>query len=166
MRARLQEAVEDLLGQGISETIWEQVSLPIRLGGLGISDPLILQPAARLAALLNLGMRGTQAVGVPASALATPARDLEGVMQRLQAQLGPNADPLAGWLAGTTPLSSAAEEHTTQKWWAEKVADMQSHKDENVLKQCFKKSALKHVFLLLFLNDKKNMFFIIGEVFR
>ena len=32
LRARLQEAVQDLLGIGISESIWDQVSLPIRRG--------------------------------------------------------------------------------------------------------------------------------------
>ena len=48
LRARLQEAVEDLLGMGVSDTVWEQVSLPTHLGGLGISDPLVLQPVARV----------------------------------------------------------------------------------------------------------------------
>ena len=128
LRARLQEAVEDLLGMGVSEATWEQVSLPTRLGGLGISDPLVLQPAARLAALLNLGMHGTEAVGVPAPVLLTPAADLPDVLHRLQEQVGPNMEPLASWLAGTTPLSSATAEHTTQRWWAEKVAVMQSQR--------------------------------------
>ena len=37
-------------------------------------------------------------------------------------------EPLAGRLAGTTSLSSATNEHTTQRWWAEKVAVMQSQR--------------------------------------
>jgi hypothetical protein len=132
LRARLQEAVQDLLGTGLSEETWEQACLPIRLGGLGITDPDVVQPAARVAALLNLGMHGTQAVGVPADVLATPAPDMQVTLCRLQAQLGPNMDPLASWLAGTTTLDSATKEHATQKWWAEKVSDAQSQRLDNV----------------------------------
>ena len=132
LRARLQEAVQDLLGTGLSEQTWEQVCLPIRLGGLGITDPDVVQPAARTAALLHLGMHGTQAVGVPADVLATPAPDMQVTLRRLQAQLGPNMDPLASWLAGTTTLDSATKEHATQKWWAEKVSDVQSQRLDNV----------------------------------
>ena len=132
LRARLQEAVQDLLGMGISESTWEQVCLPIRLGGLGISDPHVVQPAARVAALLNLGKNGTSAVGVPADVLCTPAPDLQGTLRELQVQLGPNMEPLASWLSGTLPISSATDEHTTQKWWAEKVADVQSQRLDTV----------------------------------
>ena len=128
LRARLQKAVEDLLGLGVSETTWEQVCLPIRLGGLGISDPHVLQPAARVAALLNLGLNGTEAVGVPPEVLSTPAPDLQGTLQELQLQLGPNMEPLASWLSGTTPLSSATKDHATQRWWAEKVAEVQGQR--------------------------------------
>ena len=45
---------------GVTEATWEQVCLPTRLGGLGISDPVVVQPAARLAALLNLQQKGTE----------------------------------------------------------------------------------------------------------
>ena len=85
-----------------------------------------------MAALLNLGMHGTWAVGVPADVLATPAPDMQVTLCRLQAQLGPNMDPLAGWLAGTTTLDSATKEHATQKRWAEKVSDAQSQRLDNV----------------------------------
>ena len=49
LRASLQEAAQDLLAMGISEHTWEQICLPIRLGGLGISDPHVMQPGARIA---------------------------------------------------------------------------------------------------------------------
>ena len=114
-QAKSQGAVQDLLGMGIGDCMWEQASLPIRLGGLGISDPHVMQPAARLAALLNLGQHGTSAVGVPADVLLTPAPDLQGTMLRLQSQVGPNMDPLAAWLSGTSELSTATDEHTTQQ---------------------------------------------------
>ena len=83
LRAKLQEAVQDLLALGVNEATWEQVCLPTRLGGLGISDPFVVQPAARLAALLNLQKNGTDFVGVPLEALATPAPDLPATLNRL-----------------------------------------------------------------------------------
>ena len=128
LRARLQEAVQDLLGMGISEHAWEQACLPIRLGGLGITDPHVVQPAARLAALLNLGLNGTQAVGVPARVLAHRAPDVHATLLQLQHQLGPNMEPLASWLTGAMALESATTEHATQKWWADKVSDVQSQR--------------------------------------
>jgi len=128
LRAQLQEAVQDLLGMGLSECVWEQVSLPIRLGGLGISDPHVLQPGARVAALLNLEKHGAEAVGVPANVLRTPSPDTQGTLHKLQLQLGPNMEPLASWLTGTVPLASATEQHATQKWWAEQVSDVQSQR--------------------------------------
>ena len=130
LRAKLQEAVQDLLALGVTEATWEQVCLPTRLGGLGISDPTFVQPAARLAALLNLQAKGTDSVGVPPHALATPAVDLPATLARLQAQVGPNMDPLAGWIDGSTSLASATEPHTTQKWWAVQVSEAQSRRHD------------------------------------
>ena len=80
MRAALQEASQDLLVNGISEITWELISLPIRLVVPGILDPHVLQPSARMAALINVGMHGTVAVGVPAEVLAKLAPYLHGTL--------------------------------------------------------------------------------------
>lgn len=130
LRSKLQEAAQDLLALGVSEATWEQVCLPIRLGGLGISDPHVVQPAARAAALINLQMNGTASVGVPPEVLLCPAPDLHATLARLQAQLGPNMDPLAGWIDGTTTLASATTDHTTQRWWAEQVFESLSRRHD------------------------------------
>ena len=130
LRAALQEAAQDLLATGVSEYTWEQICLPIRLGGLGISDPIVMQPGARIAALINLGKHGTTAVGVPADVLVTLAPDLPGTLARLQAQLGPNMDPVAGWILDTSTLASATKEHATQQWWAEQVSTLQSQRHD------------------------------------
>jgi hypothetical protein len=130
LRAKLQEAVQDLLAFGVTEATWEQVCVPTRLGGLGISDPEVVQPAARLAALLHLQQKGTESVGVPPEALATPAPDLSATLTGLQAQVGTNMDPLAGWVDGSTSLASATEPHTTQKWWALQVSEAQSRRHD------------------------------------
>ena len=64
--------------------------------------------------------------------LATPTPDMQGALHKLQLQLRPHMDPLAGWLSGTSTLDSATKKHTTQKWWAEKVSDAQSQRLDNV----------------------------------
>jgi len=81
-----------------------------------------------MAALTNLGMCGTAKVGVPADVLATPAPDLQSTLLRLQAQLGPNMEPLAGWILDNSKLATATTEHATQKWWAEQVSTIQSQR--------------------------------------
>ena len=54
----------DMLGCGLTANAWEQATLPIRHGGMGIKDPTTLRPVARLAALANFHARGT-IVGAP-----------------------------------------------------------------------------------------------------
>ena len=70
----MQEAVQNLLGMGISEGTWDLVSLPIRLGCLGISDPHLVQPSARFVVLMNLVMPSADAMVLPAQVLATRPR--------------------------------------------------------------------------------------------
>ena len=60
----LQTAVSDIVGSGVTFTAWEQATLPIRHGGLGIKDPSYLRPLARVAALANYHSRG-HLVGAP-----------------------------------------------------------------------------------------------------
>ena len=72
---------------------------------------------------MNLGLNGAKAVGVPANALAP---DLHVTLGRLQAQLGPNMEPLARWVTEPNPLASATSQHATQKWWAEQVDEVRS----------------------------------------
>jgi hypothetical protein len=91
---------------------------------------MVIQPAARLAALLNLQQEGTDRVGVPANALAMQAPDLPATLARLQAQVGPNMDPLAGWIDGSCSLATATKPHTTQKWWAVQVSEAQRRRHE------------------------------------
>ena len=80
------------------------------------------QPAARIAALVNLEMFGRESVGVPAIALMTPYPDLVPTIAALRAQLGPNFEPLAQWHADPCQLASASIDHASQCWWAGHVA--------------------------------------------
>ena len=121
----LRTASEDLVGMGMPDTAWMQVSLPMRCGGLGIRDPLQTQPAARMAALIGLEMFGRERVGVPNIALSSPSPDLVTTIGALRAQLGPNFEPLTSWHTDPSQLASASIDHASQRWWAEQVATEQ-----------------------------------------
>ena len=49
----LKTAVLDLVGCGLTTGAWEQATLPISKGGLGIRDPVKVWPEARLSAMAN-----------------------------------------------------------------------------------------------------------------
>ena len=57
--------MEDLVDMGVSNTVWAQVTLPMRHDGLGIRDPIQTQRAARIAALAGFELFGRDRVGVP-----------------------------------------------------------------------------------------------------
>ena len=118
----LRVAAEDLVSMGVSDATWAQVTLPLRLGGLGIRDPLQMQPSARMAALVGLELHGRERVGVPDVALTKQSSDLPATIASLQSQLGPHFEPLAGWHANPSQLASASFDHSSQRWWAEQVA--------------------------------------------
>jgi hypothetical protein len=122
LRDALQRAAEDLLGMGVNDLTWSQVSLPLRHGGLGVRDPVHTQPAARMAALIGLEMYGRESVGVPEAAFAMPSPDLVPTIGALRAQLGPNFEPLKQWHADPRQLASASTDHASQRWWAGHVA--------------------------------------------
>ena len=79
----LRTGVEDLVGCGFSDTAWQQATLPLRHGGLGIRDPIQTQPAARMAALVGLELNGRERVGVPEVALSRPSQDLVATIDAL-----------------------------------------------------------------------------------
>ena len=121
----LRVAAEDLVGMGMSDITWTQVTLPMRHGGLGIRDPIQTQPAARLSALIGLQMFGKDRVGVPEDAISHSPTDLLPTIQALRHQLGPHFEPLAEWNTQPSHLASASSDHASQRWWAEQVAKEQ-----------------------------------------
>jgi hypothetical protein len=118
----VRQAAEDLVGTGVPDITWGQITLPMRHGGLGIREPIQVQPAARMAALIGLEMFGREHVGVPDVALSQPSPDLPGTIAALRGQLGPNFEPLASWSANPRTLQSASIDHASQRWWADHVA--------------------------------------------
>ena len=88
----LKTAVLDLVGCGLTTGAWEQATLPISKGGLGVHDPAKVWPEARLSALANFHHRAA-GIGIPVDLCAVVAPD---VMEVLQAMLRVPSDTFKG----------------------------------------------------------------------
>ena len=115
----------------ITETDWTQSSLPHRLAGLGIKDPMVILPAARLAAGLTYKQRA-EALALPPEVCKYPA-DWNQQVRTMQGILGANFGPLEEWAAGSVPPSSLAEDHLSQIWWSHIIHAVRAVRLERVL---------------------------------
>ena len=116
----IRSAWTDVVGApGLTDHEWTQSTLPMRLAGLGIKDPSVVLPPARVAACLTFALRA-QNLHLPKEACVLPADWLSRV-QDLQGSLGQSFEPLSEWVQGNIRLESVAEEHLSQKWWSDKV---------------------------------------------
>lgn len=120
----IQNCFGDILGtRNLSELTWGQCTLPLRLAGLGIKDPLMILPAARVAASLCFLKRGIE-LRFPAEAVVLPP-DWGYRLADLQAKLGPNVEPLATWLR-EKHVSNVGDDHRQQKWWSMQIQKSQA----------------------------------------
>ena len=118
----LRSATESLVGTAISDMQWFQASLPIKKNGGGIENPAVLQYPARVACSIGFHLNAAASIGLPRALVERHLPDFPQVLSALQVQLGPNFDPVQGWLAAPfVDLQSADKTHATQKWWAEHV---------------------------------------------
>ena len=117
----LKTAVCDLVGCGITAHAWEQATLPIRLGGLGLRDPSHDRPAARLSALANYHTRASP-VGIPADYWRALAPDTKRAILDVQVVVGPQHDVSSRWANDATAILSADKPSTSQRWWADQIA--------------------------------------------
>ena len=99
----------------LSDAAWAQSSLPLRLGGLGIKDPLTLLPVARLAASLCFLERG-RLLCFPEETLCMPP-DWKTHVRGLHGILGASFEPVNTWLSLDAPAGVDAE-HRSQRWWS------------------------------------------------
>ena len=119
-RTTLQNTLGDIIGCGrVSDQQWTQASLPLRLGGLGIKDPMQTVAPARVAAILGFVESGSQ-MGLPAC-LLRPAPDLLPRLRDVVHWTGGDSEPAQSWRQGQTPRIEP--DHVKQKWWAAAVAD-------------------------------------------
>ena len=89
----LRVAVADLVGCGLNGTAWEQATLPISKGGLGVRDPeQCVWAEARVAALVGFHCKATDLVGLPREIASQLAQDTTEVLAHLVAVMG------QGWI--------------------------------------------------------------------
>lgn len=115
----LREALGSLIGASLPDHAWFQAGLPVRLGGLGIRDPLRVVMAARISAIVGFIEDG-DSVGVPNEALRAPPDFLPRATEATN-WLGDGWDPLASWISSGRPSCDDGD-FKRQKWWDEKIA--------------------------------------------
>ena len=92
LSAKIREAVDDLVGGGLTDRAWKQAGLPIRMGGFGVCDPVSAWPAARVAAVVGL-WQNVERVGLPEEACKCLPPDWPASTAFLLNQQSPNFDP-------------------------------------------------------------------------
>ena len=89
--ARLQVALrhhlDGILGYPTTAVQWQQSALAVRCGGLGVADPVMLRPAARLACTVHFLQHVQSVLGFSADLNIVP-RDVSITLPLLQTQLG------------------------------------------------------------------------------
>lgn len=118
----LRSTLEVIQGAPLSDAQWLQASLPSRLGGLGIRDPVYERTAARLAGILDFLTRGHRLVDPMGFEPHLPA-DLEGCLRETLAVLGSNSQPALGWSESPSLIAHAASNHIKQNFWSNAFAE-------------------------------------------
>ena len=115
------QAFEDIVGEGLTPHQLLQASQPLRAGGCGIRSPLVIRPAARIAALASFVSEGAARVGVPGQARLCPGSWIGPPLAELCTILGQNFDPLPSWLHQPEKIGFTDDNHNQQKWWSQSV---------------------------------------------
>ena len=120
MQALLVATWGTIIGTGIPDINWTLASLPVRLGGLGATDPVVIHPQAALASFLNAA---TGRAGLPLTRLD---HDLHAAVDSLCITLPAMAQPLQElWTAGSLP--ELLEDPIIESWTQQKVWSMAAH---------------------------------------
>ena len=117
----LQQTAIGFMWCGVTVNAWQQATLPIRLGGLGIKDPVSIRPFARIAALANLHVAG-KSVGCPGDLLSYISDDTTATLTEVVSKLGPNQDIPDKWLHEPTLIRHAERQQLSQHWWTAQQA--------------------------------------------
>jgi hypothetical protein len=115
----------DIVGApNLSESEWVQSTLPMRLTGMGIKDPVVVHPAARMASMLTFTRRAT-ALDMPEECCERP-EDWSEILCKLQAMLGHTAEPMLTWSHGFKD-EDVVQDHLSQKWWTHRIHKARHH---------------------------------------
>ena len=100
----------------MTDTQWLQATLPIRCGGLGISDPTRVHALARFACIVDFAQRAHIVLGLPVGSCEVPP-DCHQVVQALVPQLPPLPELIALALTERIPLQSLSAMDRRQEYW-------------------------------------------------
>jgi hypothetical protein len=114
-------AFEDLVGCALSQQQRDQASLPLSAGGCGLKSPRLIQPAARIAALLSYLGGGCANVAVPTYARTPSSTAITPVLDDLTALLGPQFESLQQWSGKHALLAAAEPAKWHQKHWTDAI---------------------------------------------
>ena len=123
----LHSAACGFMGCGITLNAWEQATMPIRHGGLGIKDPMVIRPFARISALANFHTEGAT-VGCPDDLLAYISDDTQGTLTAVAIKLGSNHDASDRWLQTPSLIRHADRQQSSQQWWTTQLANIRRQK--------------------------------------
>ena len=113
----LRNALDNILGPSpMTDNQWMQATLPIRCGGLGISDPVRVHALARIACIVDFSQRATVTLGLPAGACEV-SNDCRTVLLALQPHVPPLPELIALCLTETIPLGALIALDRPQEYW-------------------------------------------------
>ena len=112
----IRSTLQGILGTAMTDSQWAQATLPIRHGGLGIRDPLALQPLARIASQCDFALRGRHVLCLQDS-LPHFQQDHPSVIASLTKALP--TTPEAAKLA--VAADDFQFQQTKQAWWTEQA---------------------------------------------
>ena len=122
----------DVIGaNNLSNEEWLQSTLPLRLAGMGIKDPLVVLAPARVAACLTFAVRARE-LDLPPESCMLPA-DIIRRMGDLTDHLGPDSQPLEKWITSNIRISEIEQDHVAQKWWTHKIHRARAAKLERLV---------------------------------
>ena len=108
-----------ILNQTLGDVQWDQAKLPQRHGGLGIGSPVDLQAPGRLATVVDFILRARKVLHLQPDLELVPP-DFQCVVQAMPQTLGPEFDPLKGWVSEPMAVHKAEAVHSQQRWWGER----------------------------------------------
>jgi len=119
MSWQMRKTMGTIVGAPLSEAQWEQATLAIRCGGLGISDPVAQRPAARLSGITTFLQQGPRYLGMTMEDDMVPEDTAECVAQ-MEVKVGAIM-PLVGWRREPESIKHPSRTFIDQNWWSNKV---------------------------------------------
>ena len=119
MSWQMRRTMGTIAGAPLSESQWEQATLAIRCGGLGINDPVEQRPAARLSGITSFLQQGPRFLGLTMDDDMVP-EDTGRCIVEMEERVGSIA-PLVGWRREPQSIKHPSKTFSDQNWWSNKV---------------------------------------------